>query len=317
MQPLPQKWHLLRPPYRCADMSDTPPTEADFTVESHAGSSTVKVTFNPTGSEYSFTRLDPSGLSDNVHERHGRPGGTGPYSADDVRAMARRLAERGLRRANGLPLEGVSATGGVAGLGGAPPLPPANTLDGTGTLTANANVSPATQDQNVGVTPNVNRATLPVDQLLGIAGDLRSVVPLLRQLVEAQAKLGGNVAASVAQLSSDAPRIVEPDCHHPRRRGTLGSPEGARCRAVLACREDAAADGDGGNGERHSHDRRDSVLRGSDRPGPSAAARSAHRHSDRAHLATVLLTLTDRLFSYGAGYDLETLRSWVDLLEAL
>ena len=62
----------------------------------------------------------------------------------------------------------------------------------------------------VSATATVTRAAqFPVEELLGIAGDLRSIVPLLRQLVEAQAKLGDNVAASVVLIRPDAARIAE------------------------------------------------------------------------------------------------------------
>jgi hypothetical protein len=46
-------------------------------------------------------------------------------------------------------------------------------------------------------------------EVLAIADDLRSVVPLLRQLIEAQSRLGSNSAASFARLGPDAPRIAE------------------------------------------------------------------------------------------------------------
>jgi hypothetical protein len=67
-----------------------------------------------------------------------------------------------------------------------------------------SNVPPA---QTVNLDLTVNR--FPSANLQGIAADLRSIVPLLLQLVEAQSKLGGNAAASVVQLPSDAPRIAE------------------------------------------------------------------------------------------------------------
>ena len=64
---------------------------------------------------------------------------------------------------------------------------------------------------NLTADPIVRRA-FPPDlngDILKIADDMRAIVPLLQQLVDAQAKLGGNVGASVARLSPDAPRIAE------------------------------------------------------------------------------------------------------------
>ena len=151
-------------------MLDPLPTEEAFTIEVRADAHAVKVTFNPTESKYSFTCLDPSEwsqhglLSDDVRERHGSSGDTGRYAADDVRTMARSLADRELRRANEVPLEGVSATGVVASLGGAPPLPvEISATMGVATefgATVEARAS-ATQDQNVGVTTNVTRFAFP------------------------------------------------------------------------------------------------------------------------------------------------------------
>jgi hypothetical protein len=66
----------------------------------------------------------------------------------------------------------------------------------------------AESPETVNVETTVNRFPSAAE-LQGIAEGLRSFVPLLRQLVEAQSKLGGNAAASVVRLSSDAPRIAE------------------------------------------------------------------------------------------------------------
>ena len=65
----------------------------------------------------------------------------------------------------------------------------------------------------------------PAAQLIGIADDLRSFVPLFRQLVEAQTKLSGNVATLVARLSSDAPRIVELTAANLEREARSGHPD--------------------------------------------------------------------------------------------
>jgi hypothetical protein len=46
-------------------------------------------------------------------------------------------------------------------------------------------------------------------ELLSIADELKEMVPLLRLLVEAQTRLGGNAAASVTLLPIDAQRIAE------------------------------------------------------------------------------------------------------------
>jgi hypothetical protein len=64
---------------------------------------------------------------------------------------------------------------------------------------------------NLAADPIVRRA-FPPDLngvILKIADDMRSMVPLLQQLVDAQATVGGNVGASVVRLSPDAPRIAE------------------------------------------------------------------------------------------------------------
>jgi hypothetical protein len=66
-------------------------------------------------------------------------------------------------------------------------------------------------EANLTINETVIRA-FPPDlngDILKIANDMRSMVPLLQQLVDAQARLGGNVAASVVRLSPDAPRIAE------------------------------------------------------------------------------------------------------------
>jgi hypothetical protein len=67
-------------------------------------------------------------------------------------------------------------------------------------------------DGNMTADANVRRAPFPPDlsgDIRKIADDIGSMVPLLQQLVNAQAKLSGNVGASVVRLSPDAARIAE------------------------------------------------------------------------------------------------------------
>jgi hypothetical protein len=62
------------------------------------------------------------------------------------------------------------------------------------------------------VTATITRFALPPDlggDILKIADDIRSMVPLLRQLVDAQSRLGNNSAAATVRLPPDAPRIAE------------------------------------------------------------------------------------------------------------
>ena len=65
----------------------------------------------------------------------------------------------------------------------------------------------------------------PIADLLGIAGDLRSFVPVIRQLVEAQAKLTENMAEYFTRLSADAARIAELTATNLEKEARSGHPD--------------------------------------------------------------------------------------------
>ena len=83
------------------------PAKTDFYVMVSDDHCSAEVVFRPTASHYSFMLLHPSVwsghglLSQDYHVRHALTGDTGPYDDGDVVAMARYLADRALRKANG------------------------------------------------------------------------------------------------------------------------------------------------------------------------------------------------------------------------
>jgi hypothetical protein len=112
--------------------------------------------------------------------------------------------------AGSVPLETIETTVGVPAEFGAT-VDASARQDGVGNVDANAIISPG--------------APFWMEQLLGIAGDLRSFVPVVRQSVEAQTKLTGNVATLVARLTPDAARIVELIADNLEKEARSGHPD--------------------------------------------------------------------------------------------